>query len=609
MSSWLSLGRRTPETGAEEKKVEGSGGGLEAGGGGENPIDPDEVRRRRLERLQAAAEASRLEKEKEEAETAAKLSCPPPPVPGPCPGAPKSKAEPAPPAMEIATPSHSQQDTPPPVPALPVAKMKASDLGTHRLIQRVLQVTADLGDPQGGGLVHVALPTEVEAEGGVALFTLASVSEVICTRLSAHSDGVGGEGSGASLGGFMYLAASYARLEEESRSRRPGVTEEALKEVREEVLNFSVTAVSEPDVFGLSSEEVKAQLVRGLVTMAQDPAALVLPLPFLRQVLARMEEAEIPRVFAPILSDLLIPLTRAARLSDPGAGPHALALLLLLKLHKALPLALVQGVANFLLPAAGVPMPAYNPRMPLLQGPVRLQRNGRAHESFTTLGVLFRLGFPATDPEVYNQFENLQRRSKAEVTGKLNGLRQQLRAHQAALTDLVTALLKAGGPCRSQTVLWIAQALALNLEAEKSRPNEGIKSSDTFLVNVGAVLLGMAGNFVGEEKKRAGIDDGFVRDLAGNAGAYPEDLTRLKPGPEGEGAKEGGGGGEYNFLTQCFFLTGRALHLGLVACVGKHMSEERWLGHLRRQMEAGVEGAEERFNMVLQRYFAQVRGQ
>ena len=181
--------------------------------------------------------------------------------------------------------------------------------------------------------------------------------------------------------------------------------------------------------------------------------------------------------------------------------------------------------------------------------------------------------------------------------------------HQAALTELLTTMLKAGGVCKARTVQWLCESLALNVEAEKSRPNEGLKSSDTFLINLGAVLLSMCGNFVGDEKKRGMVEERFLGDLKGNGGAFPSDSTMLKPiagGGEGGG---GGGGGEFNFLTQCMFLTWRALHLGVVACIEKHDSDQRWLGHLRNQMNSGQEGAEERFNMVLQRFFAQVRAE
>jgi len=424
MSSWLSLGRRTPEGGADESK---DTAGQEAVA---PPVDPEEVRRRRIERLEAAAAAQRQQQEKDAAEAAAKA--PPTPITTVTASSPAVVAPPTP--MDISTPSSSQQEARPAasstITSPSAAKVKASELAAHRLVQRVLHVTADAKDTNGGSYVYIPSPTEGEegSSSSSSLYTLASVSELICARLSLNpGEGGGGDLAANTQTGILYLAACYARQEEESRSRRPGVTEEALKELREQVVNFAVSSIMEPDVFGLSSVEVKGQLGRGLVAMAESPAASMLPMGFLKGVVEGMEEGEIPRVFAPVLSDLLGVLIRVRKLSDVGAVAHTHALVLLVKQHKALVEALVVGVANFILPVGGVPMPVYNPRMPMVPGGVRMQRNGRAHESFTTLGVLFRLGFPDTDPEVLAQFENVGRRSKVELDGKMNTMRQQVK--------------------------------------------------------------------------------------------------------------------------------------------------------------------------------------
>lgn len=50
-----------------------------------------------------------------------------------------------------------------------------------------------------------------------------------------------------------HAASCFARYEEEARSRRPGVTEAALQELRENLLNFSVSLVTDPDTFGIDA--------------------------------------------------------------------------------------------------------------------------------------------------------------------------------------------------------------------------------------------------------------------------------------------------------------------------------------------------------------------
>eukprot|EP00624_Nannochloropsis_granulata_P007869 evm.model.NODE_9881_length_68592_cov_49.266796.5 len=429
MSSWLSLGRRTPEGGADESK--------EAPLPTPPIVDPEEVRRRRIERLEAAAaaqaETARQQQEKDAAEMEAKggptlttsSSFSAPSSAGVAPSTP----------MDISTPSSSQQETRPAAPSSitcpSTAKIKASELAMHRLIQRVLHVTADANDTNGGSYFEVPSPTAFE-EGSTStpLFTLNTVSELICARLSLNpGGGVGGDLIASTRTGLLYLAACYARQEEEARSRRPGVTEEALKELREQVINFGVSSIMEPEVFGLSPAEITRQLSRGLVAMAESPAACTLPMGFFKGLLEGMEEGDIPRVFAPVLSDLLGGLIRAQKLSDPGAVANTHAVVLLLKQHKALVEALVVGVANFVLPPGGYPEQ-------MMTGRVKMQRNGRVLETYTTLGVLFRLGFPETDPEVLAKFDQSERRSQQELDGKMKTLHQQLKA--LAAPDLKT---------------------------------------------------------------------------------------------------------------------------------------------------------------------------
>lgn len=190
---------------------------------------------------------------------------------------------------------------------------------------------------------------------------------------------------------------------------------------------------------------------------------------------------------------------------------------------------------------------------------------------------------------MYPTHSNLQqRRTRADVDGKLSTLRTQLKGHQTMLFDLITAMLKAGGQLRAKTVQWIAESLALNIEAEKERPNPQIKSSDAFLINLGAVLLSCSSNFILDPKKRASFNDAYIQTPAANHGAYPAELTFLKPPQEGDMAVDnagGGGGGdaatttEFSFLTQAFFLGWRALHLGLVQCFSRRKMLDRHLGH------------------------------
>ncbi len=100
-----------------------------------------------------------------------------------------------------------------------MAGVKASDLAAHRLVQRVLQVTADTAEASSSssGLILVdysggdsSQPAAATAEGQPSppvLFTVDAVSELICSRLSLRP-GQGGLGSLPQQQGVLYLGAS-----------------------------------------------------------------------------------------------------------------------------------------------------------------------------------------------------------------------------------------------------------------------------------------------------------------------------------------------------------------------------------------------------------------
>lgn len=65
-----------------------------------------------------------------------------------------------------------------------LAGVKASDIAAHRLVQRVLQVTADAGEAgSSSGLVLVDYSGSSQSQEGPVLFNVDAVSELVCARL------------------------------------------------------------------------------------------------------------------------------------------------------------------------------------------------------------------------------------------------------------------------------------------------------------------------------------------------------------------------------------------------------------------------------------------
>jgi len=318
--------------------------------------------------------------------------------------------------------------------------------------------------------------------------------------------------------------------------------------------------------------DVTAQLARGVMSTVDPQSTVIMPLDFLRSIIDELvAQDSLADVMGPVFAELLGMLRPFHLVTDPVTAP-ALSIKLLCQIHKSLAQVLTDGVANFLMPPEGVMMPApVNPMFANMgmRMPETLQKNGPAQEQRTLLGLLFHIGLPAEAQSVKDNYENLRRRTRADVEGRTNTMRTQLVSYQAILTDTVMALLKGQGEARAKTVAWLCDSLALNAEAEKERPNPALKSTDTFLFNLGVVLLRLSGPFILDEKKKGLVRADFLSAIQANRGAYPEGLTMLGRPIEGDSSMSTEASGDYNFITQCFFLTWRALHLGFVQTFGR----------------------------------------
>lgn len=124
----------------------------------------------------------------------------------------------------------------------------------------------------------------------------------------------------------------------------------------------------------------------------------------------------------------------------------------------------------------------------------------------------------------------------------------------------VTNLLKGGAESKNRTVAWLCEALAVNSGAQASNPDVNKVSSIGLRLNMVSLLLSLSLPFVGDAAKEAKIatDSGF---LSQSNGVFPQDLSLLQPAEAPVApSKEG----DVNFISQCFFLTWRALNLSIV---------------------------------------------
>ena len=131
--------------------------------------------------------------------------------------------------------------------------------------------------------------------------------------------------------------------------------------------------------------------------------------------------------------------------------------------------------------------------------------------------------------------------------------------------------MKAGSISKANVLKWICDAIGCNAGAQAERPDEMRIASEGFMLNLTALLLNLSKPFMGDTDKECKISrsSSFSTNASQHHGAFPNDLTPLVPRPAEMNEEASADTDEPNFITQCFFLTWRTVHLGLVSSLGR----------------------------------------
>lgn len=171
-------------------------------------------------------------------------------------------------------------------------------------------------------------------------------------------------------------------------------------------------------------------------------------------------------------------------------------------------------------------------------------------------------------------------------------MRKQSKAVRDATDALIMSLLKGGAPSRTSVLTWLADALLVNISATVSfqyRDSSKVSSQHT-LLNIAQALLKLSMPFVNDAKKRKLIDVRFVSNENAHLGVYTttgdDKVDRLGGEEAAQSKPTDSSNGDFNFTTQCFFLTARALNLGLFPLTNQLKSLGQHLGHMNYQIRA-----------------------
>lgn len=556
MSSWVGAWLQGRNDGDEEMK------GDDAAVDATPAVVPsaDEIRRKRLERLQKMQEQQQAAAAPPATPAVAPTDAAPTPVKDPVP-APSPSSTTAAPAALVATPP---TQAPAAVELKKVVKKRSATAPrsyVNDMIQRILQLTlAPSVAAVDSAYFYMA---DVAAQSSSSELTTANVSEVLYARIVV--DPVTLSGTAQPLAAVEYLEQCFYRCRDElQKLQSPYVrlsadekrdAEQCVSSIREMCVNYSATALTEPDFFpfevGSINTDAFAKLVR-----AQSHA---LTPDFLECVTTELDASDATfSVFAPIFQTLvseLFLINPPSLFSDFYRNVFVLTVLCRIK-----------SLASVFTTIPGF----------LLTPPF----TGRRLQDATALGIIVRFCC-GQDPAVAQMFSNITKRTKTDVDHSVQTLQTKLTSVHNAATELVKLLLKAGGATRELVLTWLEQAVHVNAERAKENPDMNITSSDGMMLNLTMVLLRLCGPFLPPESTKAHLINAAF--LAAQTPVFPFDVTKLL-GHTTDHDTRSVGVSPFNFITRCYFLTARAVHIGPVSAMGHYMRILRQLSYFQSRM-------------------------
>jgi ubiquitin conjugation factor E4 B len=569
---WIQSGGGGAAIGAAAEEAPSGDQGGAAVGGPALELTADEIRAKRMAKLLQLQEQQEREREKElqSAAASAPVHSPKPsaaPVPAPVPA-------PSPPTASTACPMEVDP------PAAPTPRSTAITLESriNASLRRVFLITLSASDAVAGSFLYLEALAPGDSEDGRGAARGGELSTDNLPEALAARIGMGGPG-GVCLD---YLISCILRCEEElseveRRRVRPGETGtdevlEALREAMQLLGNYCATCLCEPGVFA-EPEEAPTQLKRMLLREAVPGGVKVLA-----YMLEKIDEQGGLQEFLPNVLLYLAKELSACRTSalDPRCGPAARSIAMICASYKPAAQALTS------LPAAGVI--CFRHLTPPQTGMMVCAR--------TVLGAMLCLGLSTQDPGVMEAFQNAERKDRRRVESSTTAFRAVLQGVVTTSLGLMKTLLKVGGETRGQAVGWVADAVRLNASAESFRRDPQVTAPEFFLLNLGSIMLELSMPFVSDATKFSKMDAGsLLLSEPSRRAIWPVDVTLLVEAGEDAESLVRKDGEELeklkSFITQCFFLTWRTLHLGVLQSASRHNRLHRELGHWNSQVRNG----------------------
>lgn len=553
MSGWVSAWLQGKNENDEESKTEGFQTGGTTLSSGAAPPSNDEIRRKRLQKLQEQQDATqKILSANQSADGDVVMT-----NPDTLSSSHKKKQI----VETIIKPETVQTDPPKPKKPALIPEVYMNDM-----LQRVLRVTLSPANGSENMLLLVQFNDKQ--------LSAANVSEVLYARVIMSPSDLPG-GTYHPLAALEYLEQVFYRCRDEKQKLDSSIlrlpadkkqeAHECLDSIHDMCINYSATALTDPDIFPFEAGTINIDALEKIVRSQANPQTCE----FVDGVVGVLEENDATqRIFAPIFQKLLAELFLINPPSLMSNFYENMFIVTVLSRNKALA-TVFSRIPGFLL-TPGPPM------------------TGRRLQDATALGLLLRFSCNQ-DPAITQMFTNITKRTKNDVDNSILTIRNKLDSVQATVSDIVTLLLKAGGFAREQVLAWMEQAMFVNAERAKENPDVNITSTNGMFVNLTMVLLKLCGPFLTPNSNKAKLIK--TEYLATQNPLFPFDETRLLgSGTDNATSQQDDrqvmNTSDFNFITRCYFITARAVHLGPVGMMGQYMRLLRQLSYFQSRMDA-----------------------
>lgn len=420
-------------------------------------------------------------------------------------------------------------------------------------------------------------------DSSIEFLNESNISVVIFSRISGESE---------ILSSVLYLSSCYKRLcDQEFKAEK---FKGDFDRCKKQIVSYIISSLSDPDIFDVKSQnsisdfcKIVSEGDNNSISLIKDVIDELIDQDSFDEVVNKVMMTSFERMSA-------YPTNRARSFNDE-TNQSAKAIITLAKADKRVA-KLIASLPCFHLDRHFVQTAAPENIPPfLLQNPAIIEQKcvkGAAIEHRTLLGVLLRPSPDPRDPQMTALFGESHKQPRNVVDNKINALRSSLQYIHLSVSELVLLLLKCGGLTKQSVLTWLIECVSLNAEAEKDHPSPLLAASKGFMCNLGAMTIHLIKPILADAKIAQKIDWDFI-DSDEFRAIFPADGTKLYSMTSSSGT-EGPPLApltplrqDFNFITQSFFISWRALHLGYVQMCNQYLGILRGLNHYSAGLETG----------------------